>query len=84
MASELKQKTAKGLVWGGAITMLQQMLALVFGAIIARILSPSDYGMVGMLNIFTALATVLQESGFVYVLTNREGINKIEYSSVFW
>lgn len=84
MASVLKQKTAKGLVWGGAITMLQQMLALVFGAIIARILSPSDYGMVGMLNIFTALATLLQESGFVYVLTNREGINKIEYSSVFW
>ena len=64
--------------------MLQQTLSLIFGITIARILSPSDFGMVGLLSIFTALATVLQESGFVFVLTNRSIISKSEYSSVFW
>lgn len=82
--SEIKNKTAKGLAWGGIISLLQQVLGLVFSITIARILSPSDYGMVGLLSIFTAMATVLQESGFVFVLTNRPSISKSEYSSVFW
>lgn len=84
MASELKNKTAKGLVWGGTFSLLQQLLSLLFGIIIARILSPSDYGMVGLLVIFISIAGILQESGFVFVLTNRPSISRLEYSSVFW
>lgn len=84
MASELKQKTAKGLAWGGTFSFLQQLASLLFNIIIARKLMPSDYGMVGMLAIFTAIATVFQESGFVFVLTNRKGISKSEYSTIFW
>lgn len=84
MASDLKNKTAKGLVWGGFFTVLQQLVTLSFSIIIARRLLPSDYGMVGMLAIFTALATVFQESGFVFVLTNRKEVTKNEFSTVFW
>ena len=82
--SELKSKTARGLLWGGMSSLLQQLIGLFFGIIIARILSPADYGMVGMLGVFSALAVVLQESGFVFVLTNRQVFSKIEYSTVFW
>jgi len=84
MSTDLKNKAAKGLVWGGFFTVLQQLVSLSFSIIIARRLMPSDYGMVGMLAIFTALATVLQESGFVFVLTNRKEVTKSEYSTVFW
>ena len=45
----LKDKTAKGLFWGGFSNGIQQLLNLVFGIFIARLLTPSDYGMVGML-----------------------------------
>lgn len=82
--SELKNKTAEGLAWGGFFSLLQQLLGVVFGILIARKLAPSDYGMVGMLSIFVALASVLQDSGFVFVLTNRPSVSKKEYSSVFW
>ena len=44
----LKDKTAKGLFWGGFSNGIQQLLNLVFGIFIARLLTPSDYGMVGM------------------------------------
>ena len=50
----LKEKTAKGLFWGGLSNGVQQVLNLVFGLMLARILDASDYGMVGMLAIFSA------------------------------
>ena len=82
--SDLKNKTAKGLAWGGIFTLLQQAIGVFFAIFLARLLSPSDYGMVGMLSIFSALASLLQDAGFVIVLTNRKGIVKSEYSTVFW
>ena len=45
----LKEKTAKGLFWGGLSNGAQQVLNLVFGLMLARILDASDYGMVGNL-----------------------------------
>ena len=52
----LKEKTAKGLFWGGVSNGVQQVLNLLFGLVLARILNAEDYGMVGMLAIFSAIA----------------------------
>lgn len=82
--SDLKSKTAKGLAWGGLFSILQQAIGIIFAIVIARILVPADYGMVGLLAIFTSLASVLQESGFVFVLANRKEVSNKEYTSVFW
>ena len=60
----LKQKTAKGLFWGGLSSSVQQLLGLLFGVVLGRLLDPADYGMIGMLAIFPAIASALQESGF--------------------
>ena len=62
----LKQKTAKGFFWGGMNSGIQQVLNVVFGVVLARILNAEDYGLVGMLGIFMGIATVLFDSGFVY------------------
>ena len=56
--SSLKEKTARGLFFGGLSSFLQQLLNAAFGIYLARTLSQSDYGLVGMLAIFTLLATV--------------------------
>lgn len=80
----LKQKTAKGLFWGGLSNGVQQILNLVFGLVLARILSAEDYGMVGMLAIFSAIAGTIQESGFTAALTNQKEIRKEDYNAVFW
>lgn len=65
----LRQKTAKGLFWGGLSNSLQQLLGLLFGIVLARLLSRSDYGMIGMLTIFSTIANILQESGFISALS---------------
>ena len=55
----LKEKTAKGLFWGGMNNGMQQLLGLVFGIILGRLLSPSDYGLIAMITIFSLIATAL-------------------------
>lgn len=80
----LKDKTAKGLLWGGLSNGVLQLLNLFFGIFLARMLTPEDYGMVGMLSIFSLMASSLQESGFTTALANRKEVTRQDYSSVFW
>ena len=61
--SSLKEKTARGLFWGGISNGVQQLLNLLFGIFLARLLTPDDYGMVAVLSIFSLVASSLQESG---------------------
>lgn len=80
----LKEKTAKGLFWGGLSNGIQQLLNLFFGIFLARILDAEDYGMVGMLSIFSLIAGSLQESGFIAALANRREVSHKDYNAVFW
>lgn len=82
--STLKEKTAKGLFWGGFSNGMQQVLNLVFGIFLGRLLDRSDYGMVGLLTIFSAVAAALQEGGFISALTNRKNATHRDYNAVFW
>lgn len=80
----LKQKVSKGLLWGGLNNGTQQLLNLIIGIFLARILTPADYGMVGVLTVFSAIAGALQEGGFISALTNRKTFSIDDYNSVFW
>ena len=80
----LKEKTAKGLMWGSVSNGAQLILGTLFGIFLARILSPSDYGMVGLLAVFSQTASILQDSGFRTALANRREIVHEDYNAVFW
>ena len=82
--SSLKQTVAKGMLWGGLSNSVCQLLSLLFGIYLARILGPDDYGPIGMLAIFTAIAGSLQDSGFVAAIANRKTVTHDDYNAVFW
>lgn len=82
--STLKEKTAQGLLWGGLNSGIQQIVGLAFGIVLGRLLSPSDYGIMAMISIFSLVATALQDSGFRTALTNIEHPKHEDYNSVFW
>ena len=84
MSERLKHKVAKGLFWGGLNNGTQQLLNLVIGIFLARLLTPFDYGMVGLLTVFSAVASALQEGGFITALTHRKNASQLDFSSVFW
>ena len=52
MSETLKEKTAKGLFWGAMNNGAMQVIGLVFGIVLGRLLSPSDYGMIAMITVF--------------------------------
>lgn len=82
--SSLKERTAKGLLWGGFSNGIVQLLNLVFGICLLRMLTDTDYGMVQVLAVFTAIAGALQDSGFMTALINKKDASADDYNSVFW
>lgn len=84
MKEGLKERTAKGLMWGAINNLTTQLLMALIGIILGRLLTPDDYGMVGMLAIFTAITGSLQESGFTAALTNLKEATHKDYNAVFW
>ena len=84
MSESLKEKTATGLFWGAMNSGTTQVLNLVFGIVLGRLLSPADYGIVGVLTVFTVIAGNLQSSGFTQGLINLKHPTRNDYNSVFW
>ncbi len=84
MAENLKEKTAKGLYWGALGNGAQQLLNLVFGIFLARLLTPDDYGMIGMIMIFSLIAGTFVECGFTSALAKKKDVQHNDYNAVFW
>ncbi|MCM1111535.1 MAG: lipopolysaccharide biosynthesis protein [Clostridium sp.] len=82
--SQLKQKTARGLLWGGIGNGALQVLNLFFGIFLSRLLSPADYGVIGALTIFSAIAGIFADSGFVLAIVNKKRVTDDDYNAVFW
>ncbi len=61
-----------------------QVLNLLIGIFLGRLLSPGEYGLVGVLTIFTLIAGNLQSSGFTQGLINLKNPTARDYNSVFW
>lgn len=82
--ASLKQKTARGLMWGLLNSGFMQVLNLVIGIFLARALSRADYGLAGEIIIFTTIAGNLQDSGFQQALINRRNPTALDLNSVFY
>ena len=84
MADDLKTKTAKGVGWGFADNILGLGITAAANIILARILSPADFGIIGMTAIFMTLSTSLVDSGFTGALTRKKDAVKADFDTVFY
>lgn len=80
----LKSKTISGLKWESVDRLSVQLVQFVLGVILARILSPNDFGLVAMLTIFMALAQTLLDSGFSNALICKKNRDDVDYSTTFY
>lgn len=83
-ASELRQKTIAGVGWVTAAQFGRQALTLAISLLLARLLSPQEFGLVGMITVFTGFATLFGEMGLSAALIQREEVSEAHLSSVFW
>lgn len=84
MAGSLKQQTLRGTLWSSIERFSVQGIQFVILILMARVLTPDDYGMVGMLAIFLAVAQSLVDSGFSNALIQKVHCTETDYSTVFW
>ncbi|MBQ7420060.1 MAG: lipopolysaccharide biosynthesis protein [Prevotella sp.] len=80
----LKEKTAKGLFWGILNSGTTQVLNVIIGILLGRMLSPDEWAPIGMIAIFSAIAGNLQSSGFSTAIVNMKEPTDNDYNAVFW
>ena len=80
----LKEKTAKGLFWGALNNGTMQILNVIIGILLGRMLTPEEWAPIGMIAIFSAIAGNLQSSGFSTAIINMKQPTDNDYNAVFW
>ena len=80
----LKQSTTKGLFWSSVERFSNQGVSFVFSIILARLLAPSDFGIVAMIGIFFAVAQSFVDSGFSNALVRKTDRREEDLSTCFY
>ncbi len=80
----LKQQAAKSVVWVAVERFGQQLIQVVFFIILARLLTPEDFGLVAMIMIFFAISQSFVDSGMGQALVRLKEITDADRSTVFW
>ena len=83
MGSSLQKMAVKGAFWSGFGSLAFQLVQLICGILLARLLSPEDFGLVGMLSVVLLLSACIVESGMTTALVRKKDIEDVDCSTVF-
>ena len=84
MDRELRQQTKRGIFWSAIQRFSTQGIQFLTTLIMARMLTPTEYGTIGMLSIFLAVSSVFVDSGFVNALTRKQNRTHDDICTVFY
>lgn len=79
----LKNKTIKGVGWSAADALLGQGVTFIVGLVLARLLSPDEYGLIGICLIFTTVLNGIVDSGFSNALIRKKKVTDEDYNTMF-
>lgn len=79
----LKDKTVKGTFWSAADAFLGQGVTFIVGLVLARLLSPDEYGLIGIVTIFTTILLGFVDCGFSNSLVRKQTVTDEDYSTMF-
>ena len=80
----LKQATTKGLFWSSVERFSNQGISFFFSILLARMLDPSDFGIIAMITIFFAVAQSFVDSGFSNALVRKTDRMEEDLSTCFY
>lgn len=84
MPESLKQKTVKGVAWTSLDKFTNLGFGFIIGVILARLLSPSDYGLLAMIAVFNAIAFTFLDSGFGNALVRKPNLTENDNTTAFF
>ena len=80
----LKDRAILGVEWTAGARIANQILQFIISIVLARLLVPKDFGLIGMILVFTGFANLFSEMGFGAALVQRKEIEERHLSSIFW
>lgn len=83
MASSLKDKTIRGVGWSAADTFLGQGVTFLVGLVLARLLTPEEYGLIGIVTIFTSILLGFVDCGFSNALIRKQDADNEDFNTMF-
>lgn len=83
MTSSLKQKSVKGVAWNLIELISHQGIKFVLGVILARLLTPEDFGLIGMITVFFTVAQVFVSGGFSQAYIQKNNVSDLDANTVF-
>ena len=83
MSESLKQKTVKGVSWSFIDSFSSQGIVFVVGLVLARLLTPDDYSLLGIIVIFISVFNSIVDSGFSNALIRKNDVTEKDYNTVF-
>lgn len=84
MTETITQKTFKGTIWSAIENFSLQGIQFIVMLVMARILTPSDYGIIGMVSIFIAVSNSFVNSGFSQALIRKKERTNVDNCTVFY
>ena len=81
---KINEKVVSGVTWKILERILTQGISFFVTVILARLLTPNDYGVVAMVNVFIAIADVIISSGFTSALIQKKIVTENDYSTIFY
>ncbi len=84
MSDSIKNKAVKGIGWSIVDNISGSGITFIVGIILARILSPAEFGVIGILTILIAVSNSIVDSGFSNALIRKKNANEIDYNTVFY
>ena len=83
MGNDLRSRTILGLFWSLVDSFANQGIQFIIGVVLARLLSPKDFGIIGVLSIFMAISQLFINGGFSNALIRKKYCSEEDYSTVF-
>ncbi len=82
--TDLKEKAIYGMIWSAVERFGYMLIMFLSNLFLARLLSPDDFGLIGMILIFITIANIIVDGGFASALIQKKTINDRDYSTAFY
>jgi O-antigen/teichoic acid export membrane protein len=84
MNGNLRTKVIHSFFWVFIDSFGQRIFQFIIGIILARLLLPEEFGLIGMIAVFITFSQLFIDSGFSFALIRKKEVTRIEYETVFW
>lgn len=83
MQQSVKKKTVSGILWSGIEKIAYELIQFIVGIVLARILTPHDYGTVGLITVFITISTLFIDGGLTTALIQKKNRTATDFNTVF-